>query len=168
MSDVTLREAPLKFSSNLDENDAARKSDTLNLIPYAEALRDFIYGCETPLTIGIQGDWGIGRTSLMNMLRGTGDGEQSGLLDRNVCKAINFDSWPYAQFNPDEHMAVECLYAVTNKKCAPADSRCATPFVIRYVVVPVRRDILSRAALKWPSLAISASRASLLSILKGG
>jgi len=115
MSDVTLREAPLKFSSNLDENDPARKADTLNLIPYAEALRDFIHGCETPLTIGIQGDWGIGRTSLMNMLRGSGEGEQSGLLDVTQCKVINFDSWPYAQFDPAEHMAVDCLYALTSK-----------------------------------------------------
>lgn len=115
MSDATLRDAPLKFSSNLDENDAARKADTLNLIPYAEALRDFIHECETPLTIGIQGDWGIGRTSLMNMLRGSGEGEQSGLLDARQCKAISFDSWPYAQFDPDDHMAVGCLYALTSK-----------------------------------------------------
>jgi hypothetical protein len=115
MSDVTLREAPLKFSSNLDENDAARKTDTLNLIPYAEALRDFIQQCETPLTIGIQGDWGIGRTTLMNMLRGSGEGEQSGLLDALQCKTISFDSWPYAQFDPDDHMAAACLYALTNQ-----------------------------------------------------
>ena len=115
MSDVTLREAPLKFSSNLDENDSARKADTLNLIPYAEALRDFIHECDTPLTIGIQGDWGVGRTSLMNMLRGSGEGEQSGLLDASQCKAINFDSWPHAQFDPDNLMAVSCLYALTNQ-----------------------------------------------------
>ena len=40
--------------------------------------------------------------------------------------------------------------------------------VIRYLVVPVRRVILTRAALEWPSLAIHTSRASLLGILKGG
>ena len=76
MNDVTLREAPLRFTSNLDEGDEARKTDTLNLLPYAEAMRDFIHDCETPLSIGIQGEWGIGRTSLMNMLRGSGDGQQ--------------------------------------------------------------------------------------------
>jgi len=114
MSDITLREAPLRFSSHLDENDLARKADTLNLIPYAEALRDFIQDCETPLTIGIQGDWGIGRTSLMNMLRGSEEGEQSGLLDATQCKTISIDSWPYAQFDQDDHMAVACLYALTN------------------------------------------------------
>ena len=115
MNDATLREAPLRFTSNLAKGDEARKADTLNLLPYAEALRDFIHECESPMTIGIQGDWGIGRTSLMNMLRGSGDGEQSGLLDATVCKTISLDSWPYSQFNQDNNMVVACLYALTQK-----------------------------------------------------
>ena len=115
MNDVTLREAPLRFTSNLGEGDEARKADTLNLLPYAEALRDFIHDCESPMTIGIQGDWGIGRTSLMNMLRGSGDGQQSGLLDADLCKTINLDSWPYSQFDQDDNMVVACLYALTQE-----------------------------------------------------
>lgn len=115
MSEVTLRETPLRFSSGLDENDSARSADTLNLIPYAEALRDFIHDCETPLTIGIQGDWGTGRTSLMNMLRGNAQGMQSGLLDASVCLAVSFDSWPYAQFDKNDNLAIACLSALTNK-----------------------------------------------------
>lgn len=115
MNDVTLRDAPLSFSTNLDDGDAARQADTLNLIPYAEALRDFIHECETPMTIGIQGDWGVGRTSLMNMLRGSSGGEQSGLLDPTNCKAISLDSWPYSQFEQDTNMTVACLHALTQK-----------------------------------------------------
>jgi len=115
MNDVTLREAPLRFSSGLGEGDEARKADTLNLIPYAEALRDFIHVCETPVSIGIQGEWGIGRTSLMNMLRGSEDGLQCGLLDPGLCIKISLDSWPYAQFGQDDNMAVACLYALTSQ-----------------------------------------------------
>jgi len=115
MSDVTLREAPLRFTSSLDEGDEARKADTLNLLPYAEALRDFIHDCESPMTIGIQGDWGIGRTSLMNMLRGSDDTKQSGLLDAGLCKSISLDSWPYSQFDQDDNMVVACLYALTHE-----------------------------------------------------
>ncbi len=113
MKNVTLREAPLRFTSNLTAGDEARKSDTLNLLPYAEALSDFIHDCESPMTIGIQGDWGIGRTSLMNMLRGSVHGEQSGLLDASICKVISLDSWPYSQFDQDDNMVVACLYAMT-------------------------------------------------------
>ena len=115
MKDVTLREAPLRFTSNLEQGDEARKTDTLNLLPYAEAMRDFIHECESPISIGIQGDWGIGRTSLMNMLRGSEGGEQSGLLDTNLCKTISLDSWPYAQFDQSEYMAATCLYALTRQ-----------------------------------------------------
>jgi len=113
MNDVTLRESPLRFSSNLEQGDEARNADTLNLLPYAEAMRDFIHDCETPLSIGIQGEWGIGRTSLMNMLRGSEDGQQSGLLDASRCKAISLNSWPYAQFDQNDNMAMACLYALT-------------------------------------------------------
>lgn len=115
MKDVTLREAPLRFTSNLGHDDAARKADTLNLLPYAEAMRDFIHECESPVSIGIQGGWGVGRTSLMNMLRGSGDEQQSGLLDVNLCKTISLDSWPYSQFDQNDNMAVACLYALTNQ-----------------------------------------------------
>lgn len=115
MKDVTLREAPLRFTSSLDQDDEARNADTLNLLPYAEAMRDFIHECETPMSIGIQGEWGVGRTSLMNMLRGSGEGQQSGLLDASQCKAISLDSWPYAQFDHNDNMAVACLYAMTNQ-----------------------------------------------------
>ena len=115
MKDVTLREAPLRFTSNLGHDDAARKADTLNLLPYAEAMRDFIHECESPISIGIQGGWGVGRTSLMNMLRGSGDSLQSGLLDVNLCKTISLDSWPYSQFDQNDNMAVACLYALTNQ-----------------------------------------------------
>jgi hypothetical protein len=115
MKDVTLREAPLRFTTNLDQGDAARKADTLNLLPYAEAMRDFIHECESPVSIGIQGGWGVGRTTLMNMLRGTGDGQQSGLLDANLCKTISLDSWPYSQFDQNDNMAVACLHALTNQ-----------------------------------------------------
>ncbi len=112
MNDVTLREAPLSFTSSLAEGDEARKADSLNLLPYAEALRDFIQSCESPISIGIQGDWGIGRTSLMNMLRGSAEGTQSGLLDCTVCKTVSLDSWPYAQFEKDDNMIVACFYAL--------------------------------------------------------
>lgn len=115
MNDVTLRESPLKFTSNLEQGDKARKADTLNLLPYAEAMRDFIHDCETPLSIGIQGDWGIGRTSLMNMLRGSENGQQSGLLDARQCKTISLNAWPYAQFDQNDNMAVACLYALTQE-----------------------------------------------------
>jgi len=47
----------------------SQQNEFLGLAKHAKALADFIRTCETPMTIGIQGDWGIGKTSLLNMIR---------------------------------------------------------------------------------------------------
>lgn len=44
------------------------KSDTLNVGVYAKVLSEFVQSCETPMTIGVQGDWGIGKTSMLNLI----------------------------------------------------------------------------------------------------
>jgi len=117
MTDASLREAPLVFRSVLEEGHPERGRDTLRLMPWAEALRDFVHGCETPMTIGIQGDWGIGKTSLMNMLRGV-EGEPSGLLDSQRCRTVNLETWPYSQFNDGNELVVACLRALTTRAAA--------------------------------------------------
>jgi hypothetical protein len=113
MSYLKLQEAPLTFRTSLDEGQEERRHDTLDLLPYAQALRDFIIDCDTPMTIGIQGDWGIGKTSLMNMLRGSEDAPQSGLLGDVHCKLVNFETWPYSQFNHGRELSIACLQALT-------------------------------------------------------
>jgi hypothetical protein len=50
----------------------------------------FVAACDTPLTIGIQGDWGSGKTSLMNLIRaGLGEG----------LATVWINTWKYAQLN---------------------------------------------------------------------
>ena len=88
MTDFKLREAPLRFTENLESDETARCRDTLNLLPYAEALADLVHRCETPITIGIQGEWGIGRTSIMNMIRGNGSEPGSGLLHQSQSPSL--------------------------------------------------------------------------------
>ena len=43
------------------------ENDKLGINDYAKALTNFIENTETPMTIGIQGEWGSGKTSLMNL-----------------------------------------------------------------------------------------------------
>lgn len=43
--------------------------DRLGTADYARTLAKFIRECQTPLTIGIQGEWGSGKTSLLNMIQ---------------------------------------------------------------------------------------------------
>ena len=58
-----LKEKPIEHSKNQINYD-----DTLEVIDYAKALVSFIETCSPPITIGIQGDWGSGKTSLLNMM----------------------------------------------------------------------------------------------------
>ncbi len=43
--------------------------DLLDSGKYAASLADFISKSDTPVTIGLQGEWGTGKTSLMNLIR---------------------------------------------------------------------------------------------------
>ncbi len=78
-------DAPIKHSDD----------DHLGFKVYVDALCRFILSCETPMTVAIQGDWGSGKTSLMNLIRATlspdnGDG-------RVRCAWIN--TWQFSQFD---------------------------------------------------------------------
>lgn len=89
-------------------------ADGLDLRPYAQALADVIESCDTPLTIGVQGELGVGKTTLMNLLRG-GEAGANGLLDPSRCRAVTLETWPHAQFGDDQVLAVDCLRALVRR-----------------------------------------------------
>lgn len=87
-----LRDMPLEDSTE----------ETLGLGEYAEALSDFIQQCETPLTIALQGDWGSGKTSLMNVVKKN--------IERNPkIQTIWFNTWQYSQFRLEGNLAFSLL-----------------------------------------------------------
>jgi len=90
----------LKGAKSIDE-------DTIGILPYAQALSTFIEKCDTPMTIGLQGDWGIGKTSLMNLIKG--------VLTNTECVKVDFNTWSYSQFGQDEYLGLACIEALTKK-----------------------------------------------------
>jgi len=50
-------------------NDQPTETDALDFTPYVETLADIIQTGNTPLTIGVFGGWGSGKTSLMKMVK---------------------------------------------------------------------------------------------------
>ena len=52
----------------VDEPLAMRGKDLLKIKRYSNALITFIKNSQTPITIGIQGEWGSGKTSLLNTI----------------------------------------------------------------------------------------------------
>ena len=66
------------------------ESDSLKTGNYANALAEFMRRCDTPMTISLQGDWGSGKTSLMQ------------LIERNLRDSVIpiwFNTWLYSRFS---------------------------------------------------------------------
>ncbi len=82
--------------------------DMLNTEIYAEAIAGFISDCDTPVTIGIQGDWGSGKSSLMNMI-------SSHLTPKTKYKEITLNTWHYSLFNQDEYLGLAVISALITK-----------------------------------------------------
>lgn len=77
-------------------------NDEFEISPYIEGLAEFIDECETPMTIAVQGDWGSGKTSMMNMVRDYLK-QKGNMLD------VWFNTWQFSQFNMDEKLSVTFL-----------------------------------------------------------
>jgi len=70
--------------------------DYLGVVHHVHALAEFIMECETPMTIAIQGDWGSGKTSMMNMIK-------QQLDDRAL--VVWFNTWQFSQFEMGDDLS---------------------------------------------------------------
>ncbi|WP_298704633.1 P-loop NTPase fold protein [uncultured Campylobacter sp.] len=94
--------------------DLPAKNDLFGLNPYIEGLAKFIGMCSTPLTIAIQGDWGSGKTSMMEMTREK--------LDTKIYP-VWFNTWQYSQFNLDSELTVSFMREIVESIGAKGEVR---------------------------------------------
>lgn len=66
------------------------ENDLLKVERYSVALANFIRSSDTPITIGLQGEWGTGKTSLMGLIRE--------ILDREDIATSWVNTWEYSMF----------------------------------------------------------------------
>jgi predicted KAP-like P-loop ATPase len=74
--------------------------ERLGMKDYVDAMSEFVRTCQTPMTIAIQGDWGTGKTSMMNMVLEN--------LSKGTMKIETrlFNTWQYAQFQEQDEIAI--------------------------------------------------------------
>lgn len=78
------------MSSITDKPITKLKEDLLKVEKYSLALSNFIVRSDTPITIGLQGEWGTGKTSLMSLLL-------EDFNEKNIaCSWVN--TWEYSLF----------------------------------------------------------------------
>ena len=86
------------MNTNVVDQPAKADEDRLHMGAYADALVEFIQNAQSPLTIALQGEWGSGKTSLMNALKAR-------LVDAGDAPYLGvwINTWQYALMsNPDE------------------------------------------------------------------
>lgn len=88
--------------------------DMLDIKKYVEGLEKFIKKCPTPMSIAIQGDWGTGKTSTINML-------QKRLEVGNSVKCVYFNTWQYSQFSMADDLYMSFVHALVKKCCTQTD-----------------------------------------------
>ncbi|MCX4247392.1 KAP family P-loop NTPase fold protein [Paraliomyxa miuraensis] len=137
----------------IDGSDDGDNRDLLGLDQHAAALAGFIEMCSTPMTIGIQGDWGSGKTSLMNFVR-TRLGNERALN-------IWFNTWQYSQFGNEAQLASSMLINLMQKiKSEGKPSKQVWHNVSRFI-----RSVVQASALEKGGLSLTGK--SLLDAVEG-
>ena len=85
--------------------------DSLEITSYHEALVDFIKQTDTPMTIGVQGEWGSGKTSLLNQIWSKLEKSNDEYDDDHNYLQIWVNSWEHSLLCTPE----ECLLKIINE-----------------------------------------------------
>ena len=85
--------------------------DSLEIASYHEALVDFIKQTDTPMTIGVQGEWGSGKTSLLYQIWNKLEEENREHPDDENYLQIWVNSWEHSLLCTPE----ECLLKIVNE-----------------------------------------------------
>lgn len=94
----------------------SEEEDLLEISKYVKGLGKFIRECQTPMSIAIQGDWGIGKTSTLNLLKKNLEADK----DTNGIKCVFFNTWQYSQFNMEDSLYVSFVHNLV-KQCGGND-----------------------------------------------
>jgi hypothetical protein len=97
-------------SSIIDRPRLKSEKDLFGIDKYQEALVNFIKKTATPITIAIQGEWGSGKTSLMNVLRSNLCEESDGLF-----YDVWLNTWQYSLMRSQEETLMRIIAGLTQK-----------------------------------------------------
>ena len=112
-------------SEGNSRNDMPAEVDLLGMDQKCKGIKNFICTCRTPMTIAIQGDWGIGKTSAMKLIESElRANDDKGDDPKYPC--IWFNTWQFSVLNNSRELFKEfVLYlskelnemAVDSKDC---------------------------------------------------
>ncbi|NHJ39114.1 MAG: hypothetical protein FK731_03705 [Asgard group archaeon] len=92
----------------VDEPNPKGANDELDIKLHAAALTEFIKGCPTPLTIGVQGEWGSGKTSILNSI-------YHDLSNEGSYKQIWINSWESSLLSTPEEALLKIINEIIDE-----------------------------------------------------
>ena len=104
------------YTSIIDVPKQAKEDDLLCIDKYKSGLVRFIENTNTPITVAIQGEWGSGKTSLMNTLRDE-------LCDQEGKKFIPvwLNTWQYSLMKEPDQALISIIKGLTEEVLAVID-----------------------------------------------
>ena len=105
----------MKFTSIPDT--PCPEKDSFGIHPYAQGLIRFIENTATPITIALQGEWGSGKTSLMNTLQDELCGENGKFLP------VWINTWEYALMRDSSSTLIQIISKMVQQTASNNDKR---------------------------------------------
>ena len=99
----------LKSTSLVDSPKEHYQPDQLQIKRYEDALVKLIQSASTPLTIALQGEWGSGKTSLMNSLRYRLSDDTS---SEHCFHSVWVNTWEYSLMREPQEAVVKILMSI--------------------------------------------------------
>ena len=113
------------MSGIVDAPSTFEENDSLGTDIFAAALVDFIATTDTPLTIGVQGEWGSGKTSLLNRIHGS-------LAESGNFRQIWINSWEHSLLASPETALISIVSEIISEMLG-ADSTAETGAKIKSI-----------------------------------
>jgi ABC-type lipoprotein export system ATPase subunit len=96
--------------SIVDKPKESTQSDLLEIEKYTDGLVRFISNSATPITIGIQGEWGSGKTSLLNTIK-------QDLCDKDSAEyyPVWINTWKYSLLSTPDETLIKIISGLVNQ-----------------------------------------------------
>jgi hypothetical protein len=99
----------LRSTSLVDSPKEHHQPDQLEIKRYEDALVKLVQSADTPLTIALQGEWGSGKTSLMNSLRYRLSDDR---CEENCFHSVWVNTWEYSLMSGPQEAVVKILMSI--------------------------------------------------------
>lgn len=116
-----------------------KSDDLLNLNKYAQGLYEFIKNTETPMSIAIQGDWGTGKTSILNLIKNLNKETKNG----KTLQTFYINTWQFSQFTDSSNLYFAFLSSLIKQMGLNSEEAKATVKNLAKVAFLVGKGVLS-------------------------